>query len=39
MINIKTARNDYLVDGETLTQLLMLVFMFVAAGILISPAV
>jgi hypothetical protein len=37
MINIYTAKNDYLRDGELLTQMSSFTLMFAAFGLLISP--
>lgn len=37
MITFRAAGTEYLIDGETLTQILMLIFIFTLLGVLISP--
>ncbi len=37
MINIHTPKNDYLLDGELLTQMSSFTLTFAAFGLLISP--
>ena len=39
MINIHTPKNDYLLDGELLTQMSSFSLMFAAFGILLSPII
>ena len=37
MINFYTSKNDYLLDGEMLTQMSSFSLMFAAFGILLNP--
>lgn len=37
MININTPNNDYIIDGDLLTQMSSMTLMFAAMGVLISP--
>jgi len=39
VFNVRTLKNDYLLDGEILTQMSSFSLMFAAFGILLSPII